>query len=177
MKLHVGCGIVYLPSYINSDIQLSPTIDLVCDAARLPFPEESVDLIYSCALIEHFGRQEWETVLAHWWRKLKFGGLLRISTADFESITRRYSEMGNLNELLGLIVGGQKDHFDWHGMVFDYRLLTRGLRMAGFRFIRRYNWKMTEMGALNIDDYSQAYLPHMDKQCGRLMMLNVEAGK
>jgi hypothetical protein len=49
------------------------------------------------------------------------------------------------------------------------------LREAGFANVRRYDWRQTEIGRLGIDDYSQAYLPHMDKESGRLMMLNVEA--
>jgi hypothetical protein len=60
-------------------------------------------------------------------------------------------------------------------MIFDFETLASGLREAGFANIQRYDWRQTELGRLGIDDYSQAYLPHMDKANGRLMMLNVEA--
>ena len=62
-------------------------------------------------------------------------------------------------------------------MIFDFAVLKGGLEAAGFTDIRRYDWRQTEIGELGIDDFSQAYLPHMDKDNGRLMMLNVEANR
>lgn len=174
-RLHLGCGKIRLPGYINVDIQEGPAVDRVADLRALPWEDGSVDMVYSCAAIEHFGRREWIGVLREWARVLKPGGLLRLSTADFEAAIERYREAHNLQELLGLLIGGQKDDYDWHGMIFDFATLKSGLEEAGFRDVRRYDWKQTELGKLGIDDFSQAYLPHMDKEHGRLMMLNVEA--
>ena len=64
-----------------------------------------------------------------------------------------------------------------NGMIFDFGLLGDGLKEAGFTNVRRYDWRETDIGRAGIDDYSQAYLPHMDKENGRLMALNVEADK
>ena len=100
-----------------------------------------------------------------------------MSTADFSSACERYVKCGNIEELLGLVVGGQKNGYDRHGMIFDFELLKSGLKEAGFTNIRKYDWRDTELGRLRIDDYSQAYLPHMDKENGQLMMLNVIAEK
>ena len=177
MKLHLGCGRISIPGYLNVDIQRHPGVDLVADLRNIPIGDGSAELIYSCAAIEHFGRREWKPLLAHWFAKLKPGGLLRLSTADFEAACQRYLKFGNLSELLGLLIGGQKDDYDWHGMLFDFSSLKAGLEEVGFAQIRRYDWRATEIGLLGIDDYSQAYLPHMDKESGQLMMLNVEAIK
>ena len=177
IKLHIGCGKRIIPGYINVDIQPFPGVDLLCDIRALPVRDNSVDLFYSCAVIEHFGRREWKDVLAHRYAKLRPGGTLRLSTADFRSVCERYLEVGYIEESLGLVVGGQKDDYDWHGMIFDFDLLARGLTEVGFVNIRRYDWRDTELATLGIDDYSQSYLPHMDKEHGRLMMLNVEANK
>lgn len=175
IRLHLGCGKIRLPGYINVDIQDGPAVDRVADLRALPWEDGGVDMIYSCAAIEHFGRREWVGVLKEWARVLKPGGLLRLSTADFEAAIERYREAHNLQELLGLLIGGQKDDYDWHGMIFDFATLKSGMEEAGFRDVRRYDWRQTELGKLGIDDFSQAYLPHMDKERGRLMMLNVEA--
>ena len=145
-QIHLGCGKVRLPGFINIDIQPGPAVDLVGDIRNLDFEDSSIDLVYSCAVIEHVGRREWVDLLKDWRRVLKPGG-------------------------------GQKDDYDWHGMIFDFKTLERGLIEAGFENIRRYDWRETELGRLGIDDYSMAYLPHMDKENGRLMMLNVEANR
>lgn len=174
-KLHLGCGTKRLPGYINVDILPGPAVDHICDIRELDFADESADLVYSCAAIEHVGRREWVDLLREWRRVLKPGGLLRVSTMDFDACASEYLKNRNLPQLLGLLIGGQKDKYDWHGMIFDYDVLEQGLIEAGFGNVRRYDWRQTDIGLAGIDDYSQAYLPHMDKEHGRLMMLNVEA--
>ena len=47
--------------------------------------------------------------------------------------------------------------------------------LNGFSDIQEWNWRKVDHG--HIDDYSQAYLPHMDKDDGLLMSLNIEAKK
>lgn len=49
------------------------------------------------------------------------------------------------------------------------------LEDVGFENVRRYNWRETEHAL--IDDYSQAYIPHMDKENGILISLNIECSK
>jgi len=174
-KLHLGCGKVIIPGYINIDILPLPGVDIQADLRKLPFDNGYADLIYSCANIEHFGRKEWVEVLREWRRVLKPGGILKISTMDFDACCQEYIENKNLQHLLGLLIGGQKDRYDWHGMIFDFPILKAGLEVAGFEKIRRYDWRNSDVGILAIDDFSQAYLPHMEKSRGRLMMLNVQA--
>ena len=41
--------------------------------------------------------------------------------------------------------------------------------------VKRYDWRDTEHA--EFDDHSQAYLPHMDKENGTLISLNIEAVK
>ena len=177
IKLHLGCGGVIIPGYINIDLNIRPGIDLLSDLRRLPFAGGRVDFIYACAVIEHFERKEWRSVLAHWFSALKSGGTLRLSTSDFDACVAHYAAEGNITDVTGLIIGGQRDFYDWHGMIFDFEVLRGGLEEAGFTDVRRYDWRETDIGRAGIDDYSQAYLPHMDKENGRLMALNVEADK
>ena len=177
VKLHLGCGNIKLPGYTNVDIQGYPSVDMICDLRYLPFGKNTIDLIYSCANIEHFGRHVFLDVLQGWYDVLKPGGCLRLSTADFHAVCLEYLENRKIETLFGLVVGGQKDKYDWHGMIFDFDYLKNTLHSLGFRNVRKYDWRYTVLGKNNIDDYSQAYLPHMNKDAGRLMMLNVEADK
>jgi predicted SAM-dependent methyltransferase len=177
LKLHLGCGSKHLPGYTNIDISATAAADMKADLRKLPFQPNSVDEIYSCAVIEHFGRHEWQGVLKHWCDLLKPGATLWLSTSDFDAATAQYNLEKNLHQLLGLLIGGQKDDYDWHGMIFNFAVLEEGLKKAGFKDIARYDWREGPVGKLGVDDYSQAYLPHMDKENGRLMMLNVRAVK
>jgi len=177
LKLNLACGKCIIPGYVNVDIQDGPGVDLVCDIRELPYDNNSVDLIYASHILDHFGRDEWLGVLRYWYDKMRPGGILRVAVGDFAAICEHYMETRSLTGLVGLVVGGQRHEYDRHGMIFNYNTLSRGLRLLGFRKVHRYDWRQVEPGNLGIDDYSQAHLPHMDKEHGRLMSLNVEAEK
>lgn len=177
VRLHLGCGKRYIPGFLHIDAQLYPHVDVVSDIANLELiPDVSVDLIYASHVLEHFGRWEFDGVLAEWFRVLKPGGVLRLAVPDFAVCAKLYYEKGladGLNGLIGLICGGQRDQHDFHKMIFDEPFLTRALEEVGFSRVHRWDWRMTEHAA--VDDYSQAYIPHLDKEHGTLMSLNLEA--
>jgi len=178
MKLHLGCGPRHIPGFIHVDVQPAPHVDIVGPVSCLPMDVESVSLIYASHVLEHFGRHEYREVLAEWYRVLKPGGVLRLAVPDFAACAAVYYERGlenGLSGLIGLIVGGQRNEHDFHKMMFDEDYLRRELMEIGFRDVRRWDWRETEHAG--IDDYSQAYIPHMDKSGGRLMSLNLEAVK
>lgn len=178
-KLHLGCGRVQIPGFFHVDMLESEHVDHVGSIDMLDFvPGETVELIYASHVLEHFGRWEYKQVLAEWWRVLRPGGVLRLAVPDFAMCAKLYYEKGlqdGLSGLVGLICGGQRHVLDTHRMVFDEALLTSALREVGFTAVRRWDWRQTEHA--HIDDYSQAYLPHMDKENGTLMSLNLEAIK
>jgi len=178
MKLHLGCGPRSIPGFIHVDIQPAPHVDVVGHVDCLPMGAESVSLIYASHVLEHFGRRKYREVLVEWFRVLKPGGVLRLAVPDFAACAAVYYERGlenGLSGLIGLIAGGQRNEHDFHKMIFDEDYLRRELIEIGFRDVRRWDWRETEHAG--IDDYSQAYIPHMDKSGGRLMSLNLEAVK
>ena len=68
---------------------------------------------------------------------------------------------------------GRQDYlYNIHYNLFDFDSLKTELERVGFREVHRYDWRETEHA--HIDDYSQAYIPHMDKERGVLVSLNVE---
>ena len=178
MKLHLGCGPRYIPGFVHVDLLRAPHVDIVGPVEKLPLAEGEVTLIYASHVLEHFGRREYQAVLAEWFRVLAPGGVLRLAVPDFAACAAIYYESGlidGLSGLVGLIVGGQRDGNDYHKMVFDEAFLTRELLDTGFSTVRRWDWQTTEHAG--VDDYSQAYIPHLQKQDGRLMSLNLEAVK
>lgn len=177
VKLHLGCGARCIPGFVHVDAQAHPHVDLVADVARLEMiPDATADLIYAAHVLEHFGRWEFRAVLSEWRRVLKPGGSLRLAVPDFAACAKLYYERGladGLNGLIGLICGGQRDGMDYHKMIFDESFLKHELLGLGFKNIRRWDWRETEHA--QVDDYSQCYLPHLDKEQGTLMSLNLEA--
>lgn len=177
MKLHLGCGNKILKEFVNVDIIDNGLVDVVDDVSLLEkFKNESADMIYACHVLEHFKRKEYFKVLSRWTEVLKPGGILRISVPDFEKVVKVYLEgKFPIENLLGLLHGGQTYLYNFHYMSFDYKLLEKDLKILGFKDIKIWDWKDTEH--YSIDDFSQAYLPHMDKENGELMSLNIQGIK
>jgi predicted SAM-dependent methyltransferase len=176
MKLHLGCGSRYIPGYVHIDAVPFEHVDHVTAVDQLGFLQtESVDIIYSAHVLEHFTRSHLPVVLNEWNRVLRKGGILRVSVPSFQAIVQIYERTGNLNDVIGPLFGRQDYLYNFHYNVFDLDSLSKILTDMGFLNIREYDWRSTEHA--NIDDYSQAYFPHMDKQSGIQVSLNVEGTK
>ncbi len=175
-RLHLGCGDRFIPDFFHIDIEPHSHVDHVGSVERLDFIEsDSVDLIYASHVLEHFGRYKVFDVVSEWYRVLAPGGVLRVAVPDFRVAAQYYLEHGDIRDVLGLIMGGQSAATDYHYSLFDETNLGELLADVGFVEIRRYDWRATEHAAT--DDYAQAYLPHMDKDNGLSVSLNVEAVK
>jgi hypothetical protein len=176
MKLHLGCGDKYLQGFVNIDIRKTKANDVIDNIFYLSTIEDSsAEVIYASHVLEHVPRNKIKSVLKLWNKKLKKGGTLRISVPSFEKVVQAYNLGFPMQKLLGFLVGGQKNRYDYHKMVFDFQTLKDHLENSSFANIREYDWRKTEHFC--IDDYSQAYLPHMEKESGIMMSLNVEAEK
>ena len=173
MKLHIGCGNVIIPGWANLDALPGSRVDIIDDARTLrSIPQGAVDVLYASHILDHFSRNDTDTVLRLWRSKLRTGGTLRLAVSDFAAIVAEYRETGDLTALLGLLIGGHKDEFDKHGTSFDRQSLANTLLRAGFVNVDLWDWRKVEHA--EHDDFSHAYLPHMDTS-GRLMSLNLEA--
>jgi predicted SAM-dependent methyltransferase len=176
MNLHLGCGNVRLPGFVNIDSRHLPAVDRVDNIRHLrSVPDGSVDLVYCSHVLEHFSRWDYPQVLATWHRVLRRGGVLRVAVPDFRAIVNRYIDTHDLPDLIGLLYGGQDYPENHHHYAWDIASLTHDLTAVGFTNVRRYDARATEYA--HIHDCSQAYLPRMDKVNGELMSLNVECEK
>ena len=175
-KLHLGCGVKHIPGWFHVDALDFEHIDHRGPVEDLSFiADGSVSLIYAAHVLEHFGRKTYLDVLKEWRRVLEPGGVLRLAVPDFGAAARLYMSgtlPRGIEDVRGLVSGGQRDKYDFHGMIFDEADLTRALKEAGFSTVRSWDWRTTEHSWL--DDYSQAYMPHMDKENGTLVSLNLE---
>lgn len=174
MKLHIGCGKVYLHGWVNVDLFSNTAADLCCDITRIPYPAGTFETIYASHVLEHVHRHMVIAALQHWLELLKPGGILRLAVPNFEAVCNRYQETGNLAELMGLLYGGQNSERNYHTVIFDDQTLCSALVKVGFSTVRPWDWRKTEHA--EYDDFSRAYLPHRDVN-GRLMSLNIEGVK
>lgn len=180
VQLHLGCGKRFVPGFVHVDIADFPHIDYRAAIEALPmFAESSVDLIYCSHAFEYFDRVEANQVLAEWRRVLRPGGILRLAVPDFEALVKVYLQYRQLDLVLGPLYGrieietGREEAVLYHKTVYDFASLRAVLEDAGFTNVRRYDWRDTVH--CDYDDFSQAYIPHMHKEQGILISLNVEA--
>lgn len=177
MKLHLGCGYKKLEGFVNVDIRPEVTPDIIDDISVLSeIADNSVSLIYCCHVLEHFDRHSYKNVLKLWTNKLIEGGILRLSVPDLDVVamlihTKKYP----LKSLYGPLYGGQNYPENFHYIGYNFESLSEDLIELGYKDIYRWDWRNTEHS--HVDDFSQAYLPHMDKDNGIHISLNIEAIK
>lgn len=181
MKLHLGCGKRHIlgDDWIHVDLANFPHIDYQHDIRTLPmFADNSIDLVYACHVLEYFDRQEAIEALREWRRVLRPDGVLRLSVPDFTALCGLYAATGDLSKVIGPLYGRMEiadDVLIYHRTVYDRETLSDLLWKVGFVLIRPWNWRETEHA--EVDDFSQAYYPHMDKEHGLMISLNLEAVK
>jgi len=175
MKLHLGSGAKILPGFVNVDAR--PFNGAIIDDVEslFSFESNSIDLIYACHVLEHIHRHKRSSALVRWCEILKPHAVLRVAVPDFAEVVHMYQEGVPLDDLMGFLYGGQDYDLNFHYYCWDFQSLEKDLKRAGFSSVARYDWRETEHA--DVDDYSQAYWPHMEKETGRLMSLNVEATK
>jgi predicted SAM-dependent methyltransferase len=146
LKLHVGCGDVYLEGWVNIDVESSKA-DVKHDLqTSLPYDDSSASFIYSEHFIEHLAAEAGANVLKEFYRVLKAGGVLRIATPDLRYLMKKYflgwksqdwiktygyGWLQTRAEMINLCFRG------WgHQYLYDREELERRLREAGFKRLR-----------------------------------------
>jgi predicted SAM-dependent methyltransferase len=91
MKLHLGCGQVYLDGYVNIDypltehtVQAKSVADKFADLTKLRYLEGTIEEVRLHHVFEHFPRTSAVALLASWHSWLKKGGRVHIEVPDFD---------------------------------------------------------------------------------------------
>lgn len=85
LLVHIGCGTNYLYGFVNVDANLRQKVDMWLDVRNgLPFPDQSVDFLYSCHVLEHFYPEEALGIFREMRRVLKPSGVARIAVPSWE---------------------------------------------------------------------------------------------
>lgn len=134
VRVNIGCGHIPLEGYLNTDMRELPGVDVVADAAGLPFELGTVAEIHSAHLLEHFPLEHLRrVVLPHWRKLLRQGGVLRAIVPDAEAMLADFAagEM-SFDDLREVTYGLQDYDGDYHFNMFSRDQLAALLREAGF---------------------------------------------
>ena len=145
--IHLGCGEINAPGFINVDILPLPHIHYIQEVNDLSvFPDEYADLIYASHVLEHISHREVTKVLGEWHRVLKEGGVVRISVPDFDKLIEVYcSQEKDIGAIIMPLMGGQDYAYRLHQTVFNEKYLTELLSSVGFREVREWDPEEVEL--------------------------------
>lgn len=153
--LHLGCGDVIFPRpFENLDGRNLNGVDHVGSVYPLPFDDNSFDLLYSSHVLEHFHRKETLNVLKEWVRVLKPDGIIRLSVPSLENIIKIYELSGDIENIVGPLMGGQTYDTNFHYNVFDKKYLTHLMEESGLIAIHPWDFRRTSHS--KHFDFSQA---------------------
>jgi len=163
--LHLGCGDINSPEFINVDSRPAPHVHYIGDVTDLSiFPDNYADLIYACHILEHIPRPQIEKTLWDWKRILKTGGILRLSVPDFDRIVDVYHDSGrDLHRILSPLMGSQNYPQNVHYGTYNRSFLREVLHDAGFRTVSEWNpyradhHDFTDCSTLRIDGKDKQY--------------------
>lgn len=136
--IHLGCGDINSPEFINVDVRAGSHIHYCRDIRDLSiFPDNSADLVYACHVLEHIPRSDLKKTLWEWRRILKKGGVLRLSVPDFDKAIGLYEASSrDIGRVHSILMGDQQNDNDIHYSLFNYQYLCDCLLGAGFREVR-----------------------------------------
>jgi predicted SAM-dependent methyltransferase len=159
LRVHLGCGPVYLAGWLNVDIERDSRADVRLDLRNgLPLPAGSASHVFSEHVFEHLDLADGRRLLRDVRMALGPGGLVRIAMPDLSTLVERYENGWRDQEWLkdpGYAEIDTAAHMlnfalrSWdHRYVYDFDDLELRLHEAGFSKVRRAEWGASEHEAL-----------------------------
>lgn len=112
--LNIGCGNIYSPEWNNVDFIKNKDITYCNILKGLPYPDASMDFIYSSHVLEHLSTQEADSLMTEISRILKRGGFLRIVVPDLQGVCEEY---------LACLNDAEKDPTKQNNLRYDWIML------------------------------------------------------
>jgi len=134
MRLHLGCGDLYIPDALNIDKHDLRVADVQADAVMLPVLSGACDSVTAYHVFEHMGYANAVYALAEAYRVLKPGRMLEIETPDparsFQAFLERADPRWRA-DVLSWVFGMESPGMG-HRVLFPRELLEKLVRDAGF---------------------------------------------
>lgn len=154
MLLHLGCGERLMPGWYNLDIEPPPGGIRQDLTKRLPYLDDSVDLIFTEHFIEHVTFEEGFALMKECVRVLKKDGRIRVSTPDLRHLVECYisDELIDIPGIWSPWCGAAMVNealSKWgHKFVHDFESLSLMLQRAGFRDVEPMEYRKSDFPAL-----------------------------
>jgi len=136
MILDLGCGDEKFEGSIALDLRRTRSVDIVADAHKLPFRDNSFDYVFSSHLIEHFSHRETESILREWIRILKHGGTIEIRCPDLRARALLFFLNPSWQNVRN-IYGEQDYEGNQHRCGFAFKNLKSLLEACGISNVKR----------------------------------------
>lgn len=196
MRVYVGCGSSPIKGWLNFDNSLtvrcahvplvhrlvrSPLRKQFIEAVRtkgikwadatkhIPLSDHSVEILYTCHMMEHLDQEEVRLFLKEAHRVLKPGGIIRVVVPDLRILIDRYLDSGNADELIAgtflavpkpktlsqkllHLLNGHRNHH-W---IYDSASMSALLQSCGFsdvRILKPGETIIPNPGELNLFDW------------------------
>jgi len=136
LLLDIGCGNNKKKDSIGIDCRRTRKVDIISDAHRLPFKNETFDHVYSSHTIEHISHRKVKKVIKEWIRVLKKEGKIEIRCPDMYARALfffSYPSWENMRKFYG----GQDHKENFHKCGFSYHLIKEVLKENGIVDIKR----------------------------------------
>jgi predicted SAM-dependent methyltransferase len=169
LQLHVGCGPVVLPGWVNIDNLPYPGIDFLWDAARgIPF--RNARYVFAEHFIEHLSYSQAREFIAMCRAMLRDDGILRMSTPNLDwvwLVSYHPQQWTSTAEALHDCFVTNRAFRGWgHQFLYNFPTLSALLRNAGFAHVSAVTYGESATAALAGLEHHERYpdspdLPHV----------------
>jgi predicted SAM-dependent methyltransferase len=144
-KLHLGCGPLALPGWVNIDNQRYPGVDKVLDL-RKGLPYKDVSFVFAEHFIEHLAYDDALKLMRESRRVLRDDGVLRLSTPnlDWVWVTHYRLDAADDQQVAACFYLNRAFHGWGHQFLYNERTLAATLRDAGFANVKRVAYGESE---------------------------------
>lgn len=123
--------------FLNVDIVDLPKVDVVFDITkRFPMENGVIEEIFSAATLEHLRKPHVDHVLKEFFRVLRPGGMVRVSTPDLEAIAHGILDGDDLDHVNQYLFGKYKsddtEDYDLHRWMYPAPAMIKRLHEIGF---------------------------------------------
>lgn len=156
LKLHLGCGEVNLPDYLNIDfpptqhtVQVSQAAQVFADITQLRFASGQIAEVRLHHVFEHFDRPTALALLAAWQQWLAPDGIITIETPDFNASAQLMfspelslqQKQSVLRHLFGSHEASWAVHYDgWYEEKYRWILTELGYEVVK---VEHSKWQLT----------------------------------